>query len=254
MGYPNYPAKHAEAAFISREQVLAQLREGPEAPPATLPEAAVVCYQRTLWDAVCADSAGTAKSVLGMRTLGETGHRVGVVGGFGIGAPAACLVLEGLIAFGLKRFVSVGIAGSLQPDIAIGDLIVCEKAIRDEGTSYHYLPASRHAFASPGLTLRLKTAMGRHELAYRVGVSWTIDAPYRETTAEIRQYQRQGVATVDMEASALFAVAAYRGVEMGVLFTISDTLAGDEWQHRFRGPEVSAGLQTLYRVALTSLR
>ncbi len=253
MGYPNYPAKYAEAAFISREQVLAQLREGAEAMPTTAPEAAVICYQRVLWDAVCADSAGTAESVLGMRTLGETGHKVGVLGGFGIGAPAACVVLEGLIAFGVKRFVSVGIAGSLQPDIAIGDLIVCEKAIRDEGTSYHYLPASRHASASPGLTLRLRTAMDRHGLAYRIGASWTIDAPYRETTAEIRRYQREGVATVDMEASALFAVAAYRGVEIGALFTISDSLAGEEWQHRFRGQEVGRGLQALLQVAVGSL-
>jgi uridine phosphorylase len=253
MGYPNYPAKHAEAAFISRSQVLAQLREGPEALPATLPEAAVICYQRILWDVVCADSAGTAKSVLGMRTLGETGHKVGVVGGFGIGAPAACLVLEGLIAFGVRRFVSVGIAGSLQPDIAIGDLVVCEKAIRDEGTSYHYLPACRYALASPDLTVRLRNAMDKRGAAYRVGASWTIDAPYRETCAEIRQYQREGVATVDMEASALFAVAAYRGVEMGALFTISDSLAGEEWQHRFRGQEVARGLQALFQVAVASL-
>ena len=56
-----------------------------------------------------------------------------------------------------------------------------------------------------------------------------------------------------MEASALFAVAEYRGVEMAALFTISDSLAGDEWRHSFRGPEVSAGLQALYQVALASL-
>ena len=109
----------------------------------TLPEAVVICYQQSLWDAVCSDTAGTAQSVVGMRTLAEMDHKVGVVGGFGIGAPAACVVLEGLIAFGVKRFVSVGFAGSLQPDLRIGDIVVCDKAIRDEGTSYHYLPASR---------------------------------------------------------------------------------------------------------------
>jgi uridine phosphorylase len=253
MSYPNYPAKHAEAAYISREQVLGQLRAGAGAQPMVLPEAAVICYQRTLWDSICADSTGTDQSVVGMRTLAATNHKVGVVGGFGIGAPAACVVLEGLIAFGIRRFVSVGLAGSVQPDMDIGDIVVCDKAIRDEGTSYHYLPASRHAYASPDLTARLRSALDQRGVAYRVGTTWTIDAPYRETCAEIRQYQREGVATVDMEASALFAVAEYRGVEMAALFTISDSLAGDEWRHSFRGPEVNAGLQTLYRAALDTL-
>ena len=138
MSYPIYPAKHAEAAFISREQVLAQHRAGVSTQPTVLPEAVVICYQRLLWDAICADPADTAQSVVGMRTITETNHRVGVVGGFGIGAPAACVVLEGLIAFGIRRFVSVGLAGSLQPDIGIGDIVVCDRAIRDEGTSYYY--------------------------------------------------------------------------------------------------------------------
>ena len=249
MGYPNYPAKHAEAAFIRSEQ----LRGPAQDQPMTLPEAVVICYQQSLWDAVCADTAGTAQSVVGMRTLAAMDHKVGVVGGFGIGAPAACVVLEGLIAFGVKRFVSVGFAGSLQPDLRIGDIVVCDKAIRDEGTSYHYLPASRYALASPEVTARLRTALEQLAIPYRLGTSWTIDAPYRETTAEIRLYQAQGVATVDMEASALFAVAAYRGVEMGALFTISDLLAGDEWRQSFKGPEVRTGLQTVYQAALTSL-
>jgi uridine phosphorylase len=253
MGYPKYPAKHSEAAYISREQVLAQLRAGTGAEQSVLPEAVVICYQKMLWDAVCADSAGTAQSVVGMRTLAAMSHSVGVVGGFGIGAPAACVVMEGLIAFGIRRFVSVGLAGSLQPDIQIGEVVLCDKAIRDEGTSYHYLPASRYAAASPELTARLRNALKQRGVAYRLGTSWTIDAPYRETVAEIRQYRCEGIATVDMEAAALFAVAEYRGVEVGALFTISDSLAGDEWRHSFRGPEVRAGLQTLYQVALDSL-
>jgi uridine phosphorylase len=133
-------------------------------------------------------------------------------------------------------------------------LVVCDKAIRDEGTSYHYLPASRYAHASPEMVTQLVLATERLDLAYRLGPSWTIDAPYRETVAEIDLYRREGVLTVEMEASALFAVAAYRGVEMGAMFTISDLLSGPKWDPHLWSKEVTTGLYTLYKVAVESLR
>ena len=58
--------------------------------------------------------------------------------------------MEELVALGCRRFVSIGTAGSLQPDLAVGDLLVCDRAIRDEGTSYHYQPAARYSYPSPG--------------------------------------------------------------------------------------------------------
>ena len=109
------------------------------------------------------------------------------------------IALEELIAFGVKRFISIGTAGTLQKDIKVGDLIVCEKAIRDEGTSYHYLKPSKYAYASKEMTKRIKNALDALEQKYFVGTSWTIDAPYRETVVEARQYQKEGVATVEMK-------------------------------------------------------
>jgi purine-nucleoside phosphorylase len=90
-------------------------------------------------------------------------------------------------------------------------------------------------------------------LKYFVGTSWTIDAPYRETVAEAKQYQKEGVATVDMEASALFAVAKYRKVELGSIFTISDSLAELEWKPKFHLNKTKKGLETLYKVAVDVL-
>ena len=253
VSYPNHPGKCGEEAFVSPERTLESAKNRAEFPLMPPPDGVIICYQKNIWDSICADSNGTLQSLFGMSTLKATDHRVGVVGGFGIGAPAACIVLEGLIAFGVRCFISVGTAGSLQPDLAIGDLVVCERAIRDEGTSYHYLAASKYATASPEMISRLTSTMEKKGIPYRLGTSWTIDAPYRETVAEICQYQREGVATVDMEASALFAVAVYRGVEMGAVFTISDSLAGQEWQHRFHSQEVHRGPQILYEVALECL-
>ena len=92
--------------------------------------------------------------------------------------------------------------------------MVCEKAIRDEGTSHHYLKPSKYAYASKDMTQKIKNSLDKFKQKYFVGTSWTIDAPYRETVAEATQYQKEGVATVEMEASALFAVSQYRNVEL----------------------------------------
>ena len=83
------------------------------------------------------------------------------------------------------------------------------------------------------MTSRLVDALQATGTPHSVGTSWTIDAPYRETIAEVQHYQAAGVLAVEMEAAALFAVAAYRGVEMGALLTISDTLGDLTWDPHF---------------------
>ena len=188
--------------------------------------------------------------------------RVGVYGGFGIGAPIAALQLEDLIAFGVRRVVSIGTAGSLQPDLEVGDLVVCERALRelfeslgDMGITpvFFDLPSDREALASPSLTNRLRAALDAQGRAHRVGVTWTTDAPYRETIAEVRSYQAEGVLTVEMEAAALFTVAACRDVQLAAAFSISDTLAELTWEPRFGSPETRSGLEALYCASLDAL-
>jgi uridine phosphorylase len=175
------------------------------------------------------------------------------MGNFGFGAPSVVVILEELIAFGMKQFISIGTAGTLQKKLKIGDLFVCEKAIRDEGTSYHYLKPSKYAYASKELTDRIKLVLDTRRQKYYSGTSWTIDAPYRETIAEVKQYQAEGVATVEMEASALFAVAEYRGVQMGAILTVSDSVADLKWSPEFRSKKTSDSLEILCQVAIASL-
>ena len=142
---------------------------------------------------------------------------------------------------------------TLQKNITIGGLMVCEKAIRDEGTSHHYLKHSKYAYASKDMTNKIKKSLDKFKQKYFIGTSWTIDAPYRETVAEAKQYQKEGVATVEMEASALFAVAQYRNVELGAIFTISDSLAELEWKPKFHFKKTKQGLEILYKVAVDVL-
>ena len=80
--------------------------------------------------------------------LKETENRIGVLGNFGFGAPMVVILLEQLIAFGVKEFLSIGIAGSLQKELRVGSVVICDKAIRDEGVSHHYIESSKYSFAS----------------------------------------------------------------------------------------------------------
>ena len=103
------------------------------------------------------------------------------------------------------------------------------------------------------MTNKIKNSLDKLNQKHFVGTSWTIDAPYRETVAEAKQYQKEGVATVEMEASALFAVAQYRNVELGAIFTISDSLAELEWKPKFHLKKTKTGLEILYKVAVDVL-
>src|SRR5205814_3988194 len=124
---------------------------------------------------------------------------------FGVGAPAAVALLEELVAFGVRRFVSVGLAGGLRTDQQPGDLLVAERALRDEGTSPHYLPPAESVDAAALLTQRLAQALGRGGHPHRRGTVCTTDAPYRTTRATVERWVRAGGAAAEMEAAGLFA-------------------------------------------------
>ena len=171
----------------------------------------------------------------------------------GFGAPTAVMTLEELAAYGIKQFVNLGTAGGLQQDLSIGDIVVCDRAIRDEGTSFHYLPAEKYAHSCPDLTEKLCTAFERRGTQYRKGSSWTTDAPYRETVEALRQYRADGVATVEMEASALFAVGAHRGVCVSAAFAVSDILSEEDWIQGYHSAEKLESLKQIFEVALEAI-
>ena len=183
MPYPNFPKKHREEAFITPAASVAHFVKEP--PPLPYPDAVIFCYQSSLMAHIL-EQHGTTGVERGtyrhLHWLQETDNRVAVAGGFGVGAPAVVLVLEALIVQGVRRFLSIGTAGSLQKHVAIGDIVVCNRAIRDEGTSHHYLPPGKYANASPAMTARLDSALKATGTPHAVGTSWTIDAPYRETS------------------------------------------------------------------------
>jgi uridine phosphorylase len=257
-GYPNFAGKHAEEAMFTPADFAAYLRRAGALDSYQPPAGVVLCYQRSLYNHVLhaegLKSPGRQGALHRLLLLPSTGGRVGLLGQFGIGAPAAAAALEELAAMGTSAFVSVGTAGSLQSDVNIGDLVLCEAAIRDEGVSHHYLPPAKLATAQASMTAALAAALRRAGVPFRAGSSWTIDTPYRETVAEVRRYQAEGVLCVEMEAAALFAVAEVRGLQVSSAFAFSDSLADLVWNPQFHGPPVQAGLITLFEAAVSALQ
>jgi len=159
------------------------------------------------------------------------GHRVGVLHP-GVGAPLAAALLEEVIALGSRSFVAVGGCGALIETLQLGQLVVVGSAVRDEGTSFHYLHPSRVVQAGQmGVEVLRQTLMDANA-DFRVGRSWTTDAFYRETRNRADRRVAEGCVTVEMEAAALFAVAEYRKVRLAQLLYVGDSLAGPVWQER----------------------
>lgn len=150
----------------------------------------------------------------------------------GVGAPLAAGFLEEIIALGVTKFIVCGGCGVLDPEIAAGHPVVITSAVRDEGTSYHYLPPSREVSSSPEAVAALEDVLKDHGLEYLRGKSWTTDAIYRETRGRRNRRVAEGCCVVEMEAAALFAVAQFRGVTLGQVVYGGDLVVPEGWDSR----------------------
>ncbi|MFC5720857.1 nucleoside phosphorylase [Streptomyces gamaensis] len=252
--FPLFGGKHALPAATDPGEHAAYLRT--REPDASLDHlgGVVLVYQRSLLrDVLAAEKAslldGWVRGDLWL--VQHDGRWVGVCGGFGPGAPAAALVLEQLVSLGVAHVITVGTAGALQPDLHAGDLVVCTRALRDEGLSRHYLAPARYARPSTALTDHLVRTLQTTGLAVRQGPGWSTDAPYRETHGEVLLYSSDGILTADMEAAGVFAVAEHRGVNAAALFVVADSLL--DRRPRQDSPDTRTSLLTAARASLTAL-
>lgn len=145
------------------------------------------------------------------------------------GAPLTVATVEELAALGVSKFLLLGTAGSISGKAHFNDVILCTKALRDEGTSYHYIRPSMYAFPSRELTQAVFNICSTSGIKLKKGASWTTDAPYMETVSEIHLYQKRNIVTVEMEASAFFAVSKARNLETAAVFSVSDELHDSAW-------------------------
>jgi uridine phosphorylase len=206
--------------------------------PFELPQHVVLCFFR--------DAIASFVEELGGREIGRLGSELGLHPVFeveldgrrlavalaGVGAPLAAGWLDELIALGGRAFIAAGGAGVLVPDLAMGHVIVPTAAIRDEGTSYHYLPASREVAPTADALEAIVATLDAHGVPHVAGKTWTTDGIYRETRDKVRRRVAEGCLTVEMEAAAFFAVARFRGVSFGQMLYAGDDLSGEAWDNR----------------------
>ena len=150
----------------------------------------------------------------------------------GVGAPLAAHHLETAISAGGRAFVACGGAGAVQPGLALGHVVVPTAALRDEGTSYHYLPAARRVATDPVVVAALVDLLVRRGVPHTAAMTWTTDGLFRETRERIERRRAEGCVTVEMETAALAAVARFRGVPFGQYLYAGDDVSGVSWDHR----------------------
>ncbi len=206
--------------------------------PASIPQGCVLCFFAEVITALV--EAQKARKVATLHSeLGESPVYVFDLDGEpltlfhpGVGAPLAAAFLEELIALGCRTFIACGGAGVLNPEMAVGHVVVPDAALRDEGTSYHYLPPGREVAAHPDAVAAIVDVLKHHAVPYTVGKTWTTDAFYRETPAKVRRRREESCLTVEMEAAAFFAVAQFRDVVLGQLLYGGDNVGGEIWDMR----------------------
>lgn len=171
-----------------------------------------------------------------------------------VGAPAAVIIVEQMLLLGVDTIVAVGSCGALV-HVNEGEFLLPIRALRDEGTSYHYLPPSRWVETDEAVRGACRAALEALGLTGTECATWTTDAFFRETTGLVAARRAEGCAVVEMECAALAACAQLRGARYGQILYSADTLAGEEhdvrgWGHASRDSALLAALDAARRLAV----
>lgn len=184
-------------------------------------------------------------------TLG--GATVGIVG-CAVGAPFAVLIAEELFASGCGLLLSLTSSGQITPSGPTPYFVIIDRALRDEGTSYHYTAPSDYSDADPALVARAAAALKDAGQPVFVGPTWTTDAPFRETEAAIAAARARNILAVEMEAAALYAFARARNAAVLCLAHVTNTMGQREQDFEKGEADGTADALTLLEVLVQNLR
>ncbi|HEX5454630.1 MAG TPA: nucleoside phosphorylase [Stellaceae bacterium] len=205
---------YAAPSVFEPENLLREARRQKALPHAEVPEICLLDPDGDILRAL--RRAGRAMPVPGWACyhtelfgFDHDGGHFGIIG-CAVGAPFAVLLAEELFASGCRLLVSMTSAGQIAPRGEPPYFVVIDRALRDEGTSYHYLPSAEYAEADPALVALAMNALGESGQPVFQGAAWTTDAPFRETAAAIVAARARGILAVEMEAAALYAFAQAR--------------------------------------------
>ncbi|MBQ9930585.1 MAG: nucleoside phosphorylase [Oscillospiraceae bacterium] len=149
-----------------------------------------------------------------------------------LGAPACVGGFEDIIPMGAKRIILLGNCGVLDRGVDDCGIIIPTRAIRDEGTSYHYAPVADYIEVNKKYVELFQTVLEKHGYPYVSGTTWTTDAFYRETRGKIAKRKEMGAICVEMECAAMQAMCDFRGVEFFQFLYAGDSLDHSQWDPR----------------------
>ncbi|MAG79211.1 hypothetical protein CMI40_02445 [Candidatus Pacearchaeota archaeon] len=243
MTYPKFHKKHLEEALFHPGENRKKLK-------GKLPKKCIIIYDIKLIDYLKRKYKIKKDNKLSILAYDVYLYKgLAIVKMKGIGSPHVISGFEVLIYSGGKIFINIGYAGGLYSE----GFFLCTKAIRDEGTSPHYNAHTEYAYPDKNLTDKFERCLRKNDINFERGVTWTIDAPFRETKKEIQYYRKKGVKTAEMETSALFIIAKYRNVKIASCFIVSDVL-GDEWKPISDDIATKKDLRDLFEIAVKCLK
>jgi len=256
MSYPNYPDKYKLKELYGAQDIVNYRKQIGRMPSLPSPDGVLFCLERGLpwrlrWRIPVTRAGGMNGDLYALK---KPKGKIGIMTGFGGGSPITVELAEEFAAMGVKCMILMTWGGILQPDLNPGDIIVVDKAIRDEGTSYHYLPPAKYVDANSILADQLVEAINAHGGNCTRGTTWTTDAPYRETVDEIKQYRSEGVKTVEMESAGLFTVGQVRNIPTVSVVIGMDSLSEFRWQVPERLDQILRSLELVYEASLDVLK
>jgi len=222
-----------------------------------MPEVAIACFSKNLFDKIVEGAKCTILrqdcNTSGIRTVYEIEYNDKRMALFNIsvGSPAAVNDIEEIHEMGCNKFIIFGNCGVLDKNIDDCAIIIPNEAIRDEGTSYHYIEPAKTIKVNNKYMSEFKEILDNLGYEYTEGVTWTTDAFYRETRKKVESRVSMGAKCVEMECSALQAVADFRGFDLFMYFYAGDNLDLPEWDERSLSGDVK--LDEKSRIALLAL-
>ncbi|MBJ8325767.1 nucleoside phosphorylase [Streptococcus pacificus] len=217
-------------AIINPEDIIAPMKD--------FPRTVITCFARETFKRLLHQfshevltTTTMANMEIPIYVLTIEGTRIGFFNSY-VGAAGCVAILEDLIAMGMKNLLVFGTCGVLDATIEETSIIIPRSAIRDEGTSYHYLKASREVAVNQAFLSEMTTFLDKEKISYQIGKVWTTDGIYRETATKMKQRKSQGAICVDMECSAIAAMSQFRGINHAQLFYSADNLDTKVWDER----------------------
>ena len=206
--------QYDEASVFAPEHLLREARRQKGLQEATVPDVCILdpdgdIVRRLKEVGVAQRDQAWACYHTELHTFEDHGKRYGIIG-CAVGAPFAVLIAEELFASGCRFLISMTSAGQITETRDPPYFVVIDRALRDEGTSYHYVPPALWSVADDALAAAVHDDLASFRVPVDRGASWTTDAPFRETATAIRNARDHGVLAVEMEAAALYAFAAAR--------------------------------------------